>query len=107
VVALAVLLALKGIGKRAFYRWLARDYKPLFPNLPEPTRLFRLFNSHRHWTQLFMADHSLIGLVDSFGIELIHPSVKAAVTSKLVKKDCQISAGSSAQSCVMSSITLD
>lgn len=73
VVTLALLFALKGVGNRAFYRWLKRDYGHLFPRLPHRTRLFRLFNSHRHWTACFMADHSLLGLVDTYGIELIHP----------------------------------
>jgi hypothetical protein len=73
VVTLALLFALKGVGNRAFYRWLARDYRSLFPHLPERTRLFRLFNSHRGWIDKFMAEPSLIGLIDSFGIELIHP----------------------------------
>jgi len=73
VVTLAFLFALKGGGNRAFYRWLARDYRVLFPQLPERTRLFRLFNSHRHWIDRFMAEPSLIGLIDSFGVELIHP----------------------------------
>ena len=43
VVTLGVLHALKGVGNRAFYRWLTRDYQPLFPHLPERTRLFRQF----------------------------------------------------------------
>lgn len=73
VVTLALLFALKGVGNRAFYRWLIRDYRHLFPKLPERTRLFRLFNSHRRWTRRFLAAPSLIGLIDSFGIELIHP----------------------------------
>ncbi len=73
VVTLALLFALKGSGNRAFYRWVKRDYGHLFPCLPERTRLFRLFNSHRHWSDRFMAEPSLIGLIDSFGIELIHP----------------------------------
>jgi hypothetical protein len=73
VVTLALLFALKGVGNRAFYRWLKRDYRHWFPRLPERTRLFRLFKSHRHWTARFMAEASLIGLIDSFGIELIHP----------------------------------
>jgi hypothetical protein len=73
VVTLALLFALKGVGNRAFYRWLKRDYGPLFPKLPERTRLFRLFNTHRHWIDRFMAPPSLIGLIDTFGIELIHP----------------------------------
>ena len=50
VVTIAFLFALKGIGNRAFYRWLERDYQLLFPNLPERTRLFRLFLSHQHLT---------------------------------------------------------
>jgi hypothetical protein len=73
VVTLGLLFALKGVGNRAFYRWLTRDYGHLFPRLPERTRLFRLFNSHRHWIDRFMAAPSLIGLIDTFGIELIHP----------------------------------
>jgi hypothetical protein len=73
VVTLALLFALKGVGSRAFYRWLKRDYRHLFPRLPHRTRLFRLFNSHGPWTDRFLAGHSLIGLVDTFGIELIHP----------------------------------
>ena len=73
VVTLALLFALKGVGNRAFYRWLSRDYRPLFPQLPERTRLFRLFNAHRPWANTFLAEPSLIGLIDSFGIELLHP----------------------------------
>ena len=41
VVTLALLFALKGVGN--FYRWLSRDYRHLFPKLPERTRLFRAF----------------------------------------------------------------
>ena len=73
VITLALLFALKGVGNRAYYRWLKRDYHHLFPHLPERTRLFRLFNSHRKWTQRFMAEASLIGVIDSYGIELLHP----------------------------------
>jgi hypothetical protein len=86
VVTLAILFALKGVGNRAFYRWLERDYRPLFPNLPERTRLFRLFNTHRHWTRLFMAEYSLIGLVDSYGIELIHPRREGRSEAQIGKK---------------------
>lgn len=59
VVTLAILFALQGVGNRAFYRWVMRDYRPLFPKLPDQMRLFRLFNTHRHWTDVFMADHRL------------------------------------------------
>ncbi len=70
VVTLALLYALKGCGQRAYWRWLTRDYRPLFHELPHRTRLFRLFNSHRHYVDEFLADPSLIGVIDSYGIEL-------------------------------------
>lgn len=73
MVTLALLFALKGVGSRPFYRWLKRDYLHLFPNLPVRTRLFRLFNSHNHWTEQFMAETSVLGVIDTYGIELIHP----------------------------------
>src|SRR6476661_5718970 len=46
VVTLGLLHALKGGGNRAFYRWLTRDYRPLFPRLPERTRLFRVWSKN-------------------------------------------------------------
>jgi hypothetical protein len=73
VVTLGVLFALKGVGNRPFYRWLVRDYRPLFPRLPERTRLFRLFKTHRAWTTPFLAAATVLGVIDTYGIELIHP----------------------------------
>src|SRR5882672_8239016 len=73
VVTLGVLHALKGVSNRAFYRWLTRDYRALFPRLPERTRLFRLFMTHQAWTQIFLAAPTVLGVIDTYGIELIHP----------------------------------
>jgi hypothetical protein len=73
VVTLGLLFALKGDGPRRFYRWLSRDYRHWFPLLPERTRLFRLLAAHADWTELFLAHPTLIGVADTFGIELIHP----------------------------------
>ena len=56
VVTLGVLYALKGGGKRAFYRWLVRDWQALFPRLVSRTRLFRLFTTHADWTDRFRAE---------------------------------------------------
>ena len=55
VVTLGLLFALKGVGNRAFYRWISPNHRHLFPSLPEPTRLFRLFNSLQHLIDVFMA----------------------------------------------------
>jgi len=86
VITIAILFALKGVGNRAFYRWLKRDYRQLFPQLPVRTRLFRLFNSHRHWTRRFMAEPSLLGLIDTYGIELLHPRRESRSEQQIGKK---------------------
>jgi hypothetical protein len=86
VVTLALLYALKGSGQLAFWRWLVRDYRRLFPNLPHRTRLFRLFNSHQHYIDYFLADPSLIGVIDSYGIELLHPIREGRSPKQIGKK---------------------
>lgn len=86
VVTLALLYALSGKGQRAFWRWLNRDYRALFPNLPDRTRLFRLFNSHRHYVELFLAEPSILGVIDSYGIEFIHPIREGRSEPQLGKK---------------------
>lgn len=86
VVTLGVLHALKGVGNRAFYRWLTRDYRPLFPHLPERTRLFRLFKTHRQWTLRFLAPPTLLGIVDSYGIELLHPIREGRSSAQIGRK---------------------
>src|SRR3989442_5313565 len=73
VVTLGLLHALKGVANRPFYRWLTRDYRPLFARLPERTRLFRLLKTHQDWTRTFLAAPTVLGVIDTYGIELIHP----------------------------------
>jgi hypothetical protein len=73
VVTLGFLHALKGVGNRALYRWLARDDRPLFPHWPERTRLFRRFMTHQDWTPRFWAAPTLLGVIDTDGIEWLHP----------------------------------
>ncbi|HGJ66465.1 TPA: transposase [bacterium] len=86
VVTLALLYSLKGCGQRAFWRWITRDYRPLFHKLPDRTRLFRLFNSHRQYVKRFLAEPSLIGVIDSYGIELLHPIREGRSDNQLGKK---------------------
>ena len=86
VVTLGVLFALKGVGNRAFYRWLVRDYKSLFPKLPDRTRLFRLFATHQDWTDRFLVEPGLLSVVDSYGIELIHPVREGRSEKQIGKK---------------------
>jgi hypothetical protein len=86
VVTLALLFAIKGVGLRAFYRWLARDWKAWFPRLPERTRLFRLFVTHQHLTQRFLAQPTVLGVADSYGIELLHPVREGRSRRQIGKK---------------------
>jgi len=73
VVTIGLLFAVKGVGHHAFYRWLSRDYAGWFPGLPERTGLFRRLKTHWKWAQRFLAKPSLLGIIDSYGVELIHP----------------------------------
>src|SRR4029453_8643257 len=41
--------------------------------LPERTRLFRLLTTHQDWTRAFLAAPTVLGVIDTYGIELIYP----------------------------------
>ena len=105
VVTLALLYALTGKGNRAFWRWLMRDYRPLFPHLRCRTRLFRLFNSQRYLIGEFLAPPSVLGVIDSYGIERFIRAARVAVTSKSARKASRTGAGSWAPSSASSSTT--
>lgn len=86
IVTLGLLYALKATGQRAFYRWLDGNWRHLFPKLPERTWLFRLFGNYRHLTDQLLAEPSLLGVVDSFGIELIHPYREHRTNDQIARK---------------------
>src|ERR671937_1520217 len=86
VVTLGLLHALKGGGNRPSYRWLTRDYRPLFPRLPERTRLFRLLKTHQDWTQAFLAAPTVLGVIDTYGIALIHPIREGRSSQQIGRK---------------------
>jgi hypothetical protein len=86
IVTLGILFTLKGVGNRAFYRWLKRDHLALFPDLPERTRLFRLFEVHHAWTDRFLAEPTLLGVADTYGIELLHPMREGRSPKQIGKK---------------------
>jgi hypothetical protein len=73
VVPVGLLHALKGVGNRAFHRWLTRAYRSLLLRLPERTRLFRLCKTHQDWTRAFLAAPTVLGVIDTYGSELLHP----------------------------------
>ena len=86
LVTLGILFSLKGVGNRAFYRWLQRDWLKWFPKLPERIRLFRLFKVHRAWTDRFLAEPTVLGVVDSYGVELLHPCREGRSEKQIGKK---------------------
>ncbi len=86
LVTLALVFALKGVSTRAFYRWITRDYRHLFPHLPERTRLFRLFAAHRAWADYFLAEPTVLGVADSYGIELVHPMREGRSAQQIGRK---------------------
>ena len=73
VITIGVLYAIKGVSRRAFYQWLKDNYGDLFPQLPERTRLFRRLQAQSGWTGCFLASPTILGVADSYGVELGHP----------------------------------
>ena len=86
LVTVGVLHALKGVGQRAFYRWLTNNYRHLFPSVPDRTRLFRRLKTHQDWTGRFLADPTVLGVADTYGIELLHPIREGRTPSQIGKK---------------------
>jgi hypothetical protein len=86
LITIGLVFALKGGGSRQFYRWFIRDYHHLFPKLPERTRLFRLLKKHWDKTDYFLADPTILGITDTYGIELIHPIREGRSPQQIGKK---------------------
>lgn len=86
IVTLAMLNSLKGVGQRAFYRWLVANHADMFPQLPSRTRLFRVFRVYQGYAEAFLAAPSLLGVIDSYGIELIHPRREGRSKRQIGKK---------------------
>lgn len=94
LVTLGMSFALKGGGERAFYRWLTRDYRPLFHHLPERTRLFRLFKAHRTGPTVFWRNPACWAWPIPMGSNCCIPGAKAAARRNWATRACPIGAGS-------------
>ena len=86
IVTIGLLFAMKGMGERKFYRWLRGNFLHLFPKLPERTRLFRLLKTHQNWTKRFLAEPTVLGIADTYGIELVHPIREGRSKRQIGKK---------------------
>lgn len=84
IILCGVLFALKGGSFRRFYVWLAR--RRLFV-LPDRTRLQRLLIVHRKMCSQFLKEGTILNVMDSFGVEVIHPIREGRSTqSQMVSK---------------------
>lgn len=86
VVTIGILMALKGVSFRAFYRWLKRDYRYLFPQLPERSRLQRLLKTRQAWANYLLSEPSFFSIIDSYPIELIFPIREGRSDKQVGKK---------------------
>ncbi len=86
VVTIGLMFALKGGKYRPFYRWLAANLGTWFPRLPEQSRLLRLLRDYSHYAERFLKDPSFFTVIDTFGIELIHPRREGRSHNQLGKK---------------------
>ncbi len=68
-----LLHARTGVGHRAFYRWLPRASRALWPQLPARPRLLRLGQTPQDWTQVFLAAPTVLGVIDASGSARIDP----------------------------------
>jgi hypothetical protein len=86
VVTLMLLFAMKGGHYRSLYRWILYNYRFLFPHAPHYARLLRLFRTHAHFCEQFLASLTTMSIIDTYGIELIHPRREGRSAAQLGRK---------------------
>lgn len=86
VVTLMLLFSMKGGHYRAFYRWMLYNYRSLFPHAPHYSRLLRLLRTHAHFCDQFLATLTTLSIVDTDGIELLHPRREGRSDQQLGRK---------------------
>lgn len=79
-------IELKGSCFPAFYRWLKRDFEYLFVQLPDRTRIPRALRVHRDWSERFLSSPTFFTIIDTYGIELIHPVREGRSDQQLGRK---------------------
>jgi hypothetical protein len=86
IVTIGILFALKGKKKRQFYRWLSANQRHNFPVIPDRTRLFRLMEKYSNLNSRFLGEETTMGIIDSYGIELLHPMREGRSDKQVGKK---------------------
>ena len=62
------------------------NHAALFPHFPSLTHLFRAFKVYQVYAEAFLAAPSLLGVIDSYGIEFIHPRREGRSEQQIGKK---------------------
>jgi hypothetical protein len=86
IVTIGLMFALKGGKYRPFYRWLVANLGHWFPTLPEQSRLLRVLRDYGHNTERFLKEPSLFTVIDTMGIELLHPRREGRSLHQLGRK---------------------
>lgn len=86
IITIGILFCLKGVHYRSFYRWLKGDWQHLFPNLPSLGRLLRVLEKYEVLTDTMLVKPEAESIIDSYGIELIHPVREGRSPSQVGKK---------------------
>jgi hypothetical protein len=86
IVTIGLMFALKGGKYRPFYRWLEANLGKWFPKLSEQSRLSRLLRDYGYYTERFLKNPSFFTIIDTYGIELIHPRREGRSPNQLGKK---------------------
>lgn len=86
IMTIGLVFSLKGGKWRPFHRWFVANYAYLFPKIPEQSRLFRLIADWADVLEDWYADPSLFMILDTFGIELIHPRREGRSTQQIGRK---------------------
>lgn len=86
IVTIGLLFALKGGRWRAFHRWLWANWRHFFPRLPEQSRMLRLLRDYSDLAGEFLAEPTTFTIIDTYGIELIHPRREGRSPEQLGRK---------------------
>ena len=86
IVTIGLLFSLKGGKFSPFYRWLKANYHDWFPKLPEHSRLTRLLRDYADLCDIFLTDPTFFTVIDTFGVELIHPRREGRSVRQIGKK---------------------
>jgi hypothetical protein len=104
LVTLALPFALKGVGDRALYRWLKRDWYPCFPACPTAHACSGSFKRIARGPTAFWPIRPSLGSRTPTALNYCTPCAKAGVRLRLAQRANRTIVGLSATNCACSCI---